>query len=236
MRAVWMGIAVGLTVLAQPAQAKSLARPNIAQCPARPHTGEEGIARTRPLPVPAQLVGIVRSSRDNLAVLTLTGRTVCIDASWISLARNFTLSPDKRFLSFRWDGYEAWGHIIVDRTGNGQVTDTGVAPVYSPSRMRLAAADLSESAFGDLSAFAVWQIEPRGLRELAKIEQMPERMTDWRIDGWSGENCINLSALPFERATDSSRANARARRDRFVAMPGRAGWSVSPRPAGCPRR
>ena len=58
-------------------------------------------------------------------------------------------------------------------------------------------------------------------------------MNNWRIDGWVGENCVNLSAIPFDRSPEDPGQWARARRDRFVARPTRRGWTVAPSRTGC---
>src|SRR5690606_4681019 len=159
---------------------------------------------------------------DNFAFATRTGATVCVDASWMEQIGEAALSPDGRFASFDWGGYEAFGHVVVDRTGEGQVLDTGVAPVASPSGRRFAAADLGEAGYGALDAFAVWQIEPAGHRQLAKQAEVPPA-TDWRIEGWAGETCIDLSATPWEGYT----GEADAPRERFHAREGR-GWRLEP--------
>jgi hypothetical protein len=172
--------------------------PDLAACPAREAVDEEMRARTAPIPVPPVLREVMRSDMNNFALVTLEGATVCVDASWFEGIREPALSADKRFASFDWDGYESYGHVIVDRDGKGVVVDTGTPPVASPSGKLLAAADLSESGFGALNAFAVWQAD--GLRQLAKHEDASQ-VTDWRIDRWAGEDCIELSAVRWEDTT-----------------------------------
>ncbi len=141
---------------------------------------------------------------------------------------------NKRFLSFAWDGDEANGHILVDRSGRGQVVETGRAPVFSPSRNRLASIEISESGFGALNAFLVMQVQASGVRQLARIEDIPLH-ADWRIDSWAGENCINLSAVPQSRVPTNWNDLPRARRDRYVARAGAAGWTLLPAQGrGCP--
>jgi len=197
------------------------ATPNLAACPARASVDEGLRQRNAPIAVPAALRAAMRSDMDNFALSTLDGATVCVDASWMESIRDPALSPDGRFASFGWDGYESYGHVIVDRSGTGQVVDTGVPPVASPSGKLLAAADLSESGFGALNAFAVWQIEPAGLRRLTSQEDLLEA-TDWRIEDWLGEACVNLTAVPW----DSSGA-ANPPRERFRARASN-GWRFEP--------
>jgi len=163
----------------------------------------------------------MRSDMDNLALATLNGATVCVDASWMESIRDLKLSPDKRFVSFGWDGYESYGHVIVDRSAKGQVIDTGVPPVASPSGELLAAVDLSESGFGALNAFAVWRIKAAEIHLVASEDEVPEA-TDWRINGWAGEACVDLSAVPWESSAEAgnSRERYHARQDN--------GWRIEP--------
>lgn len=196
--------------------------PDLASCPAREPV-EEGLReRTGPIVVPGALRDVMRAGVDNLAFATLGGATVCVDASWMEAIGKPALSADGRFASFDWEGYESFGHVIVDRVGQGQAIDTGVTPVASPSGKLLAAADLGEAGFGALNAFAVWQVEPASLRVLAKHEEVPSAH-DWRIERWAGDACLELSAAPWEQAADGS-AGAR---DRFRAR-GAVGWRLEP--------
>jgi hypothetical protein len=196
--------------------------PDVADCPAREPV-EDGLRpRTVAIPVPALLGETMRSDVDNIAVSTLDGATICVDASWMNSLENPALSPDKRFASFDWQGYEAFGHIIVDRRGKGSVLDTGVQPVASPSGRLLAAADLSESAYGALNGFAIWRIEQAGFRQLAKQEVVPP-VYDWRIEGWANEACVDLSAVRLDDPSDDvtdPREPYRARQS--------GGWQLEP--------
>jgi hypothetical protein len=198
------------------------ATPDLARCPERVLL-EEGLReRSGPIAVPPALAGVVRSDVDNLAVVTLAGATLCIDASWMEAIRNPVLSPDRRFASFDWDGYEAFGHVIVDRAGNGQSVDTGVPPVASPSGTLLAAADLGEAGYGALNAFAVWRIEPARVRQVAKHAEVPSAY-DWRIEGWRGETCVEISSIDWETFS----AETSGPRERFHARENE-GWRIEP--------
>ena len=197
------------------------AAPELAGCPARAPLDEGLRQRSTAVPVPPVLRETMRSDMDNFAFSTLAGATVCVDASWMESIRDPALSPDQRFASFAWDGYESYGHVIVDRSGRGQVIDTGEPPVASPSGKLLAAADLSESGFGALNAFAIWRIEPAGIRPLTSVEEVPQA-TDWRIDGWAGETCVDLSAVAWENSGE-----ARAPRGAFRAREAN-GWRFEP--------
>ncbi len=197
------------------------AAPDLAACPAREPVDEGLRQRTSPIPAAPALREAMRSDMDNFAFSTLGGETVCADASWIEGIRDAALSSDGRFAAFGWDGYESYGHVIVDRSGKGQAIDTGVQPVASPSGKLLAAADLSESGFGSLNAFAVWRIEREGIRQLA-MRESAAGVTDWRIDGWTGEGCVNLSAVAWDNSGD-----ANPPREPFRAREGN-GWRIEP--------
>lgn len=212
-------------ISAQAAPPAAAATPDLARCPAR-RLLEEGLReRTAPIPVPAEFSSLMASAMDNLAVVTLDGATVCVDSSWMEEIHDPRLSADGRFASFTWGGYEAYGHVIVDRSGRGQELDTGVAPVHSPSGRRFAAADLGEAGYGALNAFAVWQIEPTRIRELGKQEEIPDA-TDWTIDRWVGERCVELTAIPWDGYTGEDGAP----RDRYRARES-SGWLIEP--GGC---
>lgn len=210
--------------------------PNPALCPPTQPIEADTNERKGPLPVPSKFAAIARSSRTSLAVRTLSGTNFCEDVHNINAARNFALSPDRRFFSFDWYGYEEGGHIVMDRSGRGQAVDTGATPTFSPSRHLLAAVEFSESGFGSLNGFAVWRVEATGLRRIAMLE-VPQAMSEWRLDGWSGENCVRLSAIPFARMPDNAADVARTRRDRFIARPGTRTWAITRAAQGaCPAR
>ena len=203
--------------------------PDLPGCtpPEQPDSGER--SRTKPIPVPAMLRSILKSSLHHFAVTTLTGKQVCIDMSWIDSAEDLTLTPDGRFVSFGWMGYESYGHTIVDRAGKGTVIETGVAPVFSPSRRLFAAADQTESEFGALSGLAVWRVDAAATTEIGRINELPRR-NGWRVDRWVGESCIELSALPLDVDPGTARPGQRIR---FRADPIKGRWRIVQAPRGC---
>jgi len=230
------GTGAGAEQAAEPARGLTpspTATPDLAACPKR-QLLEEGLrGRTSPIAVPAALREVMRSDMDNFAFTTLGGATVCVDASWMEAIREPTLSADKRFVAFGWDGYEAFGHAIVDRAGAGQAIDTGVAPVRSPSGKRMAALDYSEAGYGALNAFAVWDVAPERLVEVTKIDTLPE-MYGWRLERWRGESCLELSAISWDDFAEHG-GEAEAPRQGFVARPVAGTWQVQPASEGrCP--
>jgi hypothetical protein len=206
------------------------AGPDLASCPT-PEPIDPGIRlRTEAIPVPAALRGVMRSDMESFALSTLGGGTVCVDASWMETLDNARLSADGRFAAFDWFGYEAFGHVIVDRDGKGTVIDPGVKPIPSPSGNLLAAIDITESGYGPVNAFTVWQIDPAPISQLAQIEEVPAA-TAWKVERWVGANCVELSAVPWEAYSDPDGA-ADPPRERYHART-RGAWAVQP--GRCPR-
>ena len=211
---------------------EAAARPDPAQCPKLKRDDENGLLeRKKPLPVPKALAAVAATDMNQLAVTTLDGKTGCVDVRWMEMVDGMALSKDKRFLSFGWDGYEAYGHVIVDRQAGGQSLDTGEAPVWSGSGQRLAAVDLSESAFGALNGFGVWDVTPQGFKQLALVtDALPSG--DWRSEGWRGERCVALSLLPSERMPEDAMAVDKAPRDPWFASESKQ-WN--PQAGSCPK-
>lgn len=230
-----MGKAIALVVvlafgLATPVFAKA-PLPDLKSCPQVTRAEDEPeLLRTRPLPLPASFEGLAAADIDYIAVLASAGSTLCLDTRFIEEIAKARASPDGRFLSFEWSGYEAWGYVLFDRSGRGMTLDTGNAPLASSTGKRFAAVDLSESGYGALNAFGVWQIEPVGVLQLAKFDTaMPSG--DWQLDNWRGDTCVNLSVVPIDRHPEDFRQLANIRRDPWFAAESRK-WQ--PRPGRCP--
>lgn len=202
---------------------------NIAQCPPLQALGAGEVARTTPVAIPKlpkKLAKTVVSTIDRIAVLSMGGQTLCVDVRMRGDITNVEMSPEGRFFTFDWAGYEADGHVIVDRTGTGQIIDTGGKPSLSPSRQRIAAVHQSEAAFSELEGLGVWQINPVGMQQIGLVSNIPE-LSDWRIDSWINEDCIDMSGVPFTRAGDG------AARVRYIAKPYGNTWRVAQSTLGC---
>lgn len=184
--------------------------------------------------MPSQFAAMARANHDNMAVSTLNGATHCVDVRDMNKGDDFGLSRDGRFFTFRWYADESGGFILVDRTGRGQTVDTGDRPAFSPSHQKFAAIEISESGFGSLNGFAVWQADPVGVRRLAFLDNLP-RMSDWRLDGWAGEACINISAIPMDKYPENVADLPKVPRVRYVARPSGSAWRVSAARNGCPK-
>lgn len=216
-------VATALATIATPALA---APPDARTCPkpASPDSGER--QRTKPLPVPAALRTVMSSSLYHYAVTSLSGARICIDTSWMETTEQVAASPDLRFVSFQWLGYETYGYVLIDRAGRGKEIEVGARPVFSPSRRLFAAVDQTESEFGSLSGFKVWRVTPATVIEAGAVEAIP-RMYDWRIDGWAGETCLKLSAIRFEEQQRQIEIG-RMHRTSFIAKQAGGAWRVLP--------
>lgn len=204
--------------------------PDLTACP--PSHAFEGdlMERTGPMPVPSEFAGMVKSDMSHFAIISKAGNTFCLDTGWMDRIEDAKISHDQRFLAFGWLGYEQFGYVVIDRSGKGQVIDTGNAPLSPPDGKRFAAVDLSVSGFGSLNAFAVWDIRPIGLRQLAMVtDGLPDG--DWRIDGWKGNDCVRLSLLPIDRHPSDQADFEKAPRDPWFAS---AANRWQPRPGTCP--
>jgi hypothetical protein len=129
--------------------------------------------RGRPLAIPAKYAAYVAADRDHVAVATLTGATLCVDARYQESAQDFRDFADGRFFGYAWFGYEANGFQLFDRAGKGTAIDTGAEPVFSPAGKRFGSVEWSESGFGALNAVLVMQVLPDGLKELRASSNCP---------------------------------------------------------------
>ena len=205
---------------------------NIAQCPPLQALNAGEVGRTAPVVLPRLAKPhqkAVVATVDRLAVLSQGGQTLCIDMRLRGEVTNIAMSPEGRFFTFDWAGYEADGHVIVDRSGTGQIIDTGGKPSVSPSRQRIAAVHQSEAAFAELEGLGIWQINAVGMQQIGLVSNIPE-LADWRIDSWVSEDCIDMSGIPFSRVSESS---AGAARDRYIAKPYGNAWRVVRTTLGC---
>ena len=224
-----MVVAAGVALFASSAalaKPVSAPGPNLKQCGTyKPKEGDPELMRKGPLPVPAKLRSVMAANRNFIAVRLLSGANFCFFAGDLEAIDPPTLSANGRFLGFEWHGYEAGGYVLIDRAGKGVMFDTGAKPVPSPGGRRLASLEWSESGFGSLNGVLVLELGPTSLRELARIGDMPDGLTDWRFDRWRGENCIEISALPYS-------ARNGAPRTRFSVRPKGASWALVK--AACP--
>jgi hypothetical protein len=215
--------------------AANAAQPDLATCPAFKIDADSAMERQRdkPLVFPATVAKIVATDFDRVAVSTLGGKTLCIDARYQEAIADAALTADKRFFGYGWSGYEAYGYILADRARDGAEFETGAKPVFSASGKRLASVEWSESGFGGLNGVLVMAVEPDRLRELGRIENLPEGYTDWRFDRWVRNGCFTLSAVTFENYPEDGEPTDRTPRDRFIGLETNKLWAIEARDT-CP--
>jgi hypothetical protein len=214
-----MGVLAALTL------SPNVAAAQVAACEALPADQEAIKQRDEPLALPADWRAFAHSSVDWLAIATKAGTTHCVAIAWYDEAAEFERFGD-RFAGFAWSGLEAWGYVLVDREWTGSELDTGTRPAFSPGGRRIAAVQWSDSGWGGFEGFGVWDIHVRDLRP-AHIDTALPGLQDWRIDGWEDEDCLHLSAVPYERIEGDWERLATAERDRYVAG-APTGWRLTP--------
>jgi hypothetical protein len=158
---------------------------------------EETTGRPKPSPViPRALRAMVAEANpDRLVVRGLDGQSIPVNLDWIEPVE-FTTYQDGRYFGFAISGYEAGGYTIVDRRGTGEeaVIETGIAPSFSPDGRFFAAAEMSESAFGNLNGVALWEVRPNHTVRRLFTDALP-RGFEWRVDGWVRADCVAMSAI-----------------------------------------
>jgi hypothetical protein len=188
--------------------AASAAAPDIARCDAEHVKNEDEPLPGDPVVIPKAFGGIAKASALELALLTRSGATICDNNAWVSAIANMAWLREDRLLGWEWQGFEAYGYRVFDRAGQGSVIETGARPVFSPSGRRFASVEYSESGFGALSGFGVWEVRPDTLTQLGgdatvyegegetAVITEPEVFTgtygEWSISGWKGETCLGI--------------------------------------------
>jgi len=202
------------------ASATAAATPNPAACPPPEYAYDAQEFGPRPdrLAVPASLAAVAATDNTNLAVTTLAGGQICKDVSWVyGLGPKAQTYLGGRFVAIGYDAYEAFGTMVFDRSGKGLDVDTGNLPSFSPSGRLMAGLELTASGFGGLESFVIWRVDKQGL---TTIHRLPEDhtifttlagFTDFEIDRWKGETCLEVFAFGEDdlRAADWDRDKAR---------------------------
>jgi hypothetical protein len=188
------------------------ASPAPAQDGSGPSELEEALGRPRRIPViPPELRALVReATRDRIVVRGMRG-DIPIDISGYE-PENFRQFGDGRFFGFAFQGYEYYGFHLIDRAMAGEeaVIDTGEAPIFSPDGRYFAAVQFSGAGWGNLEAFALWEVTPAGVHQRLFNTALPAA-EDWRVDGWPREDCVALSAAPLSATGSSDPAAERLR-------------------------
>jgi len=200
--------------------------PNARQaCPSTPILAEATSLRTRrvPLVLPQDWLPFVSASRDWIAVRTQMDSVHCLETAWFDDADNFERFDD-RFIGFAWAGNEAWGYVLIDTVGAGSSMDVGAKPVFSPGGYRFAALQVSEAGWGGFEGFAIWRTYPGGITP-EHVDTQPPRMVDWRLDRWEGNDCLHVSAIPYDRIEDWENLTQYSR-DSYVSGSA-TGWKLT---------
>ncbi len=138
---------------------------------------------------------IVSASRTVITIQSLSKAPVCVNLSWINEVTNFRLSDDKRFLDFDHEGFEAWGHLLIDRR-SGQQIETGSEPVFSDDGSMLVAVPPDREDEDGIGGIGVWQVLPGKAVERAILPVPKGRR--WQVDRWANNRCIELSTVSYE--------------------------------------
>ena len=158
---------------------------------------EEITRRPKPVPtIPAALRSIVTAPNNEWLVIRMNDGSqhrIGIGSVDIDKMEGF---QDNRFIGFEIGGHEEYGYILVDRTGRGELADipTGGRPAFSGDGRHFAAAEISESGFGNLNGVALWEIKPAGVRRLFYTDSVRYGF-HWRADSFVGPTCVRFSAV-----------------------------------------
>ena len=161
---------------------------------------EEFLGRPKPTPeIPRELRGIVVEARpERLVVQGLGGQRIPVSLEWFEPGE-FETFADGRFLGFRYWGNEEIGYVLVDRRMSGEAASlsTGNRPLFSPDGRYIAAAELSQSGFGNLNGVALFEVlADRTVRRF--LTDVLPRHEDLRVDRWVRPDCAAFSAIELE--------------------------------------
>lgn len=225
MRQLTAGIVVVATscLFAIQAQAQQVADPAVCAHLAGDEEaiGAEGLA----IEIPQSWRGRAVQTGEWLAVANARGGTLCAYLGWMTAVEPAEALTE-RLLGVPWEGYEAWGYLLVDTAGTGSAIDVGARPSLSPGRQRMAVVQWSDAGWGGFEGFAVYDLRWGDLSPVHVDTSLPEH-ADFRIDEWVDEDCVRLSAVPWARIDGDYARLAEAERDSFVAGY-HGGWRLTP--------
>lgn len=209
------------------------AKPDPGKCPP-PETAYDPTEfgpREAPLVVPASIAAIAATDGNNLAVTRLDGGQVCHDVSWLyHLSKTAQTYGGGRFVAIGYDGYEAFGTLLFDRAGGGPVLDTGNPPTFSPSGALMAGLELTESGFGGLESFVIWQVRPGEVTEIHRMTEdgslLNGELIEYEAAGWRSEDCLDIAAYASDDMAAVDWDKTKARRTPFHAARS-DGWRIA---------
>lgn len=214
-------------MLAAPGHAKEA--PDFSICesfPVHPEAEHVTAERRTSFDLPPDWMGVATASRNWIAVVTEYRTIYCVSTQWMLHASNFERFSE-RFWGFSWKGPETFGYMLIDRSGQGHAIDTAVRPRFSPGGNRFAVLNRSDTGMEAFDGFAIWDIDGGVLRPyLVNSGPLLSPMIDWRIDGWDGENCLHISAVPYEIIDGNWDKLPNAPRSSYVAHPANQ-WQIA---------
>lgn len=158
---------------------------------------EQRFGRPKPVPtIPEPLRLYVSAlNADWLAIRMADGRRHAFGIGAIS-PDEFESFASGRFIGFRYGGHEEFGYVLIDRNGRGELAEiaTGDKPAFSEDGRHFAAAEISESGFGNLNGVALWEVHPAGVRRLFYTDSVRSGF-HWRADNFVGPSCVRVSAV-----------------------------------------
>lgn len=181
---------------ANPAHARKA--PDLSVCERFPLHPEANDEREDPLALPADWAGIAASSRNWIAIATEYRTTYCVNTERMLYGGNFERFGD-RFIGFSYVAAETHGYMLIDRAGQGRAIDTGVRPHFSPDGSKFAVLNRADTGMEGFDGFAIWHTYGNLLTPYLVNAGPPlYPMLDWAIDYWDGENCLHISAVPYD--------------------------------------
>jgi hypothetical protein len=182
-RASWLAL-LGLAALAGPA----VAAPNL-----QPQPGAERPVRAPT--IPAALRSTVSVNGAALIVRMNDGSPHRFDMSELYVDK-LEAFQDGRFIGFEIGGNEEYGYVLIDRTGRGEPAEshTGSRPSFSEDGRYFAAAEISESGFGNLNGVALWEVRPSGVKRLFYTDSVRSGF-HWRAEPFRQPSCVPITAV-----------------------------------------
>lgn len=157
---------------------------------------EQNFGRQKPVPVvPAPLRQTVSATNEWVTVRMGDGSPfrVGIGALAVDQLEGF---QNGRFIGFGISGNEEYGYILVDRMGRGHLIEShiGSRPSFAEDGRHFAAAEISESGFGNLNGVALWEVRPAAVRRLFYTDSVRSGF-QWRAEAFRGPNCVPITAV-----------------------------------------
>lgn len=157
---------------------------------------EQNFQRQKPVPVvPAPLRQTVSATNEWVTVRMDDGSPfrVGIGALTVDQLESF---QNGRFIGFGISGNEEYGYILIDRMGRDHLIEshTDSRPSFAEDGRHFAAAEISESGFGNLNGVALWEVLPAGVKRLFYTDSVRGGF-NWRAEPFRGSNCVPITAV-----------------------------------------